>query len=165
VLVALRDRIVKGGFLDDPVGLLRALGNTVETNVPPRLLPDLAPLVTQISRKSVFQTVIKSPLVHPSYDARGAIQIGDLARIKALGKQLFPAPGTPVKESFAAPAPTKVASGPAGPAPLCYAPRPTAQPTPKPTAKPSVKPSPSSAPSSTADPTPTDKPKDSALPG
>jgi LCP family protein required for cell wall assembly len=169
VLVALRDRIVKGGFLDDPVGLLRALGNTVETNVPPRLLPDLAPLVTQISRKSVFQTVIKSPLVHPSYDARGSIQIPDLARIKALGKQLFPAPGTPVKVSFAAPAPTKVASGPAGPAPVCYAPRPTAQPTPKPTAKPSVKPSPSSAPSSaqssTPDPTPTDKPKGSPGPG
>ncbi|HYU49466.1 MAG TPA: LCP family protein [Candidatus Limnocylindria bacterium] len=168
VLVALRDRIVRGGFLDDPVGLLRALGNTVETNVPPKLLPDLAPLVTQISRKSVFQTVIKSPLVHPSYDARGSIQIPDLARIKALGKQLFPAPGTPVKVTYLAPAPTKIASGPAAAAPSCYAPRPTAKPTPKPTAKPTAKPSSAPSPtpvqSSAPSPTPTDKPKDTATP-
>ncbi len=168
VLVALRDRIVRGGFLDDPVGLLRALGNTVETNVPPKLLPDLAPLVTQISRKSVFQTVIKSPLVHPSYDARGSIQIPDLARIKALGKQLFPPPGTPVKVTYLAPAPTKIASGPAAAAPSCYAPRPTAKPTPKPTAKPTAKPSSAPSPtpvqSSAPSPTPTDKPKDTATP-
>jgi LCP family protein required for cell wall assembly len=170
VLVALRDRIVKGGFLDDPVGLLRALGNTVETNVPPRLLPDLAPLVSQISRKSVYQTVIKSPLVHPNatYDPRGSIQIPDLARIKALGAQLFPPPGAPVKQTYLAPAPTKVASGPAAPAPVCYVPRPTVKATPKPTDRPTASPShgsPSPSPTSTPEPTPTDKPKDSANPG
>jgi anionic cell wall polymer biosynthesis LytR-Cps2A-Psr (LCP) family protein len=170
VLVALRDRIVKGGFLDDPVGLLRALGNTIETNMPPKLLPDLAPLVTQISRKSVYQTVIRYPLVHPNAtaDARGSIQIPDLAKIKALGAQLFPPPGTPVKPTYLAPTPTKVASGPAAPAPVCYAPKPTAKPTPKPTAKPAASPShaasPSAVPSSTPDATPTDKPKGSASP-
>jgi LCP family protein required for cell wall assembly len=162
VLVALRDRIVKGGFLDDPVGLLRALGNTVETNVPPRLLPDLAPLVTQISRKSVYQDVIRYPLVHPNAtaDARGSIQIPDLARIKALGGQLFPPSGAPVKATYVAPTPTRVASGPAAPAPICNEPKPTPKPSPKPTASPSHAPTSSPAPS----PTPTDEPKDSASP-
>jgi polyisoprenyl-teichoic acid--peptidoglycan teichoic acid transferase len=166
VLVALRDRIVKGGFLDDPVGLLRALGNTVETNVPPRLLPDLAPLVTQISRKSVYQAIIRYPLVHPNAtaDARGSIQIPDLAKIKTLGAQLFPPPGTPVKPTYLAPTPTKVASGPAAPAPVCSAPRPTAKPTPKPTAKPAASPSHAASPSAVPSSTPTDKPKGSASP-
>jgi LCP family protein required for cell wall assembly len=164
VLVALRDRIVRGGFLDDPVGLLRALGNTVETNVPPRLLPDLAPLVTQIGRKSVYQAVIRAPLVHPNTtpDPRGAIQFPDLARIKALGMQLFPAPGTAIKTTYAAPVPTRVASGPAAPAPACYAPRPAPKPTPKqtarPTPSPSSRPSPSPAETPKPSPTPTDKP-------
>jgi LCP family protein required for cell wall assembly len=169
VLVALRDRIVRGGFIDDPVGLLRALGNTVQTNVPPRLLPDLAPLVSQITRKSVYQAVIRSPLVHPNVtpDPRGAIQIPNPARIKGLGAQMFPTPGTPVKTTYAAPAPTKIASGPAGPAPACYAAKPTAKATPKPTARPkpssSSGPSPSPADSSAPGPKPTDKPK--ASPG
>ena len=38
----IRDAIVKVGFLDDPVGLLKAVGKTVETNVPRKTLPDLA---------------------------------------------------------------------------------------------------------------------------
>ena len=46
VLLALRDRIVQGGFLDDPVGLMRAMGLAITTNVPPRLLPTLAPLMS-----------------------------------------------------------------------------------------------------------------------
>ncbi len=40
VVVALKDRIVKGGFLDDPIGLLRALGGSVQTNVPPAVVRD-----------------------------------------------------------------------------------------------------------------------------
>ena len=39
VISGIRDSIVHGGFLNDPIGLLQALGKTVETNVPRDLLP------------------------------------------------------------------------------------------------------------------------------
>ena len=38
VLSGIRDRVVKGGFLDDPVGFLQAMSRTVETNIPRKLV-------------------------------------------------------------------------------------------------------------------------------
>src|SRR5947208_4524664 len=95
VLVALRDRLVHGGFLDDPVGLLRAIGAAIQTNVPPRLLPTLAPLMTRIGKKSSYHAIIRYPLVHPSAtpDPRGSIQLPDLAAIRKLAASMFTAPG------------------------------------------------------------------------
>ena len=48
VVVALKDKVVRGGFLDDPIGLLNAVGNTVKTNIPPSVVRQLAPLATEI---------------------------------------------------------------------------------------------------------------------
>src|ERR1035437_3439398 len=42
LLNGIRDAIVKGGFLKDPIGLLQAIGQTLSTNVPRSILPDLA---------------------------------------------------------------------------------------------------------------------------
>ncbi|HEY3073486.1 MAG TPA: LCP family protein [Candidatus Limnocylindrales bacterium] len=158
VLVAIRDRIVRGGFLDDPVGFMRALGDTLETNVPPKILPDLAPLATDINWKDVYKTVIKAPLVRPGYDARGSIQLPDLAAIRALGARLFTAAGTMPSRTFVTDPPTRVAAGPPQAAPRCSAPPPAPTPTPKPTPKPSRTPSPSpslsATPKSTASPSP-----------
>ena len=39
VLSGIRDRVVKGGFVNDPIGLLRALSKTVTTNVPRKIAP------------------------------------------------------------------------------------------------------------------------------
>ncbi len=41
VVSGVRDAIVKGDFLNDPVGLLKAIGQTVETDVPRKALPDI----------------------------------------------------------------------------------------------------------------------------
>jgi LCP family protein required for cell wall assembly len=146
VIVAIRNKIVGGGFLDDPIGFLKALGDTIKTNVPPRLLPDLAPLASEISSKNVYQAVVRSPLVHPGFDIRGSIQLPDLKAIAALGAKMFPTPGSAIGDKYLAPAPTKVAAGPAGPAPICSNPHSTPPPTPKPTPKPTLKPSPSASP-------------------
>ena len=164
VIVAIRNKIVGGGFLDDPIGFLKALGDTVRTNVPPKILPDLAPLATQISAKNVYQAVIRYPMVHPSAvaDPRGSIQLPDLKAIRALGARMFTTPGVTPDDKYLAPTPTKVASGPAGPAPVCSnphsTPAPTPRPTPKPTAKPTPKPSPSASPSASSSPSPSPSP-------
>lgn len=156
VVVALKDRIVRGGFVDDPIGLLRALGGTVQTNVPPAAVRSLAPFATQIASKSVFKAVVAHPLVRPGYDARGSIQIPDLPAIRALGAALFTPVGTVPAAKYATKPPTSVAKGPAQPAPRCSAPRPRPKPTPAPTptATSGETPLPSPEPTPTPEPTP-----------
>lgn len=166
VVVAIRAKLVSGGFLDDPIGFLKAIGDTIKTNVPPKILPALAPLASQIGPKSVYQAVIKYPMVHPSAvaDPRGSIQLPDLKAIAALGARMFTAPGTIPDDAYLAPKPTKVAAGPAGPAPVCSNPHPTPtpRPTPKPTAKPTATPSPSASPNPSETPSPADTPSPAA---
>ncbi len=94
VVVALKDRIVRGGFLDDPIGLIRSIGDTVETNVPPGVVRTLAPMATQIGAKDIYRVIVGHPYVRPGYDARGSIQLPDLKKIATLGAALFPPPGT-----------------------------------------------------------------------
>ena len=166
VVVALKDRIVRGGFLDDPIGLIRSIGDTVETNVPPGVVRTLAPMATQIGAKDIYRVIVGHPYVRPGYDARGSIQLPDLKRIATLGAALFPPPGTLPATKYLAPAPTKAAKGAAQPAPRCSVPRstprptakPTPKPTPKPTAKPSATPSPTEAPTASPTETPTPSP-------
>ena len=47
VVSGIRDAVVQGGFLNDPVGLIKAIGETVQTNVPRKALPDLAEAASQ----------------------------------------------------------------------------------------------------------------------
>ena len=54
---------MKGGFVNDPIGLLKAVGQTVTTNVPRKLLPDLADAATKIGRNGTYRAVITHPLV------------------------------------------------------------------------------------------------------
>jgi LCP family protein required for cell wall assembly len=154
VLLALRDRIVRGGILNDPIGFLKALGGTVQTNIPPSLLPDLAPLVADIDRSHLYEVVIRYPLVHPSAvpDPRGSIQIPDLVGILSLGATMFTTPGTVPDVKFLAPVPSKQAAGPAAAAPSCSLPRPS--PTPTPVASPSSSPAASGSPGASSEPGP-----------
>jgi LCP family protein required for cell wall assembly len=156
VLTGIRDRIVKGGFIDDPIGLLRALSKTITTNVPRKILPDLADPMTRVGRNDTYRAVISSPLVSSGFDQRGSIQKPNLARILKLAKAMFPQSGTKpdTKYQVATPAAGGVqGSGVAGCRPAAT-PRPTARPTPKPTAKPTTKPTAGATPTPTLDPTP-----------
>ena len=145
VMSGIRDAIVKGGFLNDPIGLLRAIGRTVETNVPRELLPDLADAASRVGRDKTYRAVITHPLVKSGFDNRGSIQIPDLIGIRALADMLFPAAGVLPDVVYVPPPSTGSVkgSGVSGCAPA---------PTPKPTAKPAPSSAPSSGPSSTASP-------------
>ena len=52
VISAIRDAVVKGGFLNDPIGLLKSLG-TAETNVPRKACPDLADAASKVGATDV----------------------------------------------------------------------------------------------------------------
>jgi anionic cell wall polymer biosynthesis LytR-Cps2A-Psr (LCP) family protein len=160
VISGIRDSIVHGGFLNDPLGLLQAVGTTVATNVPRGLLPDLADLASQVGREQTYRAVVAHPLVASGYDVRGSIQIPDVAGIRALAADLFPADGSLPSLAYALPKPSTTAAAGSGVAGCSPAPRPKPTPTPEPTttptlgATPSVEPTPSESPGASADPSP-----------
>jgi LCP family protein required for cell wall assembly len=154
VISGIRDSIVHGGFLNDPIGLLQAFGQTIETNLPRDLLPDLADLATQVGREQTYRAVVIHPLVGSGFDARGSILIPDVAAIRALAAQLFPTDGSLPSADFALPQSSSTAvagSGVAGclPAPR---PKPTPTPRPRPSATPTTGPSATAGPSNSAPP-------------
>jgi LCP family protein required for cell wall assembly len=165
VVVALKDKVVRGGFIDDPIGLLTAIGRTVQTNLPPAVVRDLAPLAGQIGPKDVYKTVVGHPLVRSGFDARGSIQLPDFKKVAALGAAMFTTVGTRPPDTYVAKASSAAARGPAQPAPSCSAPakpKPKPTPTPRPTAKPG--PSPTDSPPPIPTPVPTPVPTDSPPP-
>jgi len=111
VLSGIRDAIVGGRFLNDPIGLLQALGNTVATNLPRDLLPDLADLASKVGREQTYRAVIQHPLVKAGFDIRGSIQLPDLVAIRALAAQLFPVDGSLPAADYALPKPTAGSAG------------------------------------------------------
>jgi polyisoprenyl-teichoic acid--peptidoglycan teichoic acid transferase len=155
LLSAVRDRVKAGGFLSDPIGLLRALGQTVETNIPRKLVPDLAAVAVRVGRQQTYRAVIAHPLVRPGYDARGSIQIPDVKAIRALVAKLFPPTGQLPLDKYQVPASKGrvTGSGVSSCAPAAT-PRPTPRPTPKPTPKPTVKPTATAVATPTPTPTP-----------
>lgn len=166
VLSGIRESIVHGGFLNDPVGLLRAIGKTVTTNVPRKILPDLADMASQVGREQTYRAVVTHPLVGSGNDSRGSIQIPDVKAIRKLAAKLFPTDGSMPDAKYALKAATGSVKGSGvgscAPKPT---PKPTAKPTPKPTAKPTAKPSatPEATPSPTPEPTPTPEPSASPV--
>lgn len=152
VLSGIRDAIEDGGFLKDPIGLIKDIGQTVQTNVPRKALPDLAEAASKIKRTDTYRAVITRPLVRSGFDDRGSIQIPVLKRIRALAADLFTPTGTLPAEDYQVPkGPSKPAtsSGVSSCKPAAT-PKPTKKPTPKPTATP-----PSPTPEETPTPTPT----------
>ena len=166
VLSGVRDRIVGGKFLNDPIGLVRALGKTVSTNVPRKRLPEFVDLAVEIDRKSTFRTVIKYPLVRGAYDERGSIQVPNVKEIRKLTKRLFSSAGEPPDKDFKVGGGTKAGRGSTAGIGSCAGaatpkPRATPKPTPRPTQKPTQKPTPRPTPTDPPpDPTPTDPPPD-----
>ncbi len=160
VISGIRDAIVGGGFLNDPIGLLQAIGQTVATNLPRDLLPDLAELASQVGREQTYRTVVSHPLVASGYDVRGSIQIPDVPGIRALAAELFPVSGELPLVDYALPKPSYGSATGSGVTGCSPAPRPKPTPTPAPTATPgpSVEPSPSGEPSPSVEPIPTGEP-------
>jgi LCP family protein required for cell wall assembly len=156
VISGIRDAIVKGGFLNDPVGLLRAVGQTVETNVPRKLLPDLADAASKVGRTDTYREVIDHPLVGAGFDARGSIQIPNLPAIRKLAAALFPPTGTRPPAKYVLPESTGKVSG-SGTGNCAPAPTPKPRPTPKPTPKATARPH-SAAPTPPPEPAPTPAP-------
>jgi polyisoprenyl-teichoic acid--peptidoglycan teichoic acid transferase len=156
VLSGIRDRLVNGGFLEDPIGLLRSVSRTVQTNVPRKLVPDLVDWAQSVDREDTYRSVIDHPLVRGALDNRGSVQIPNIKGIRALADRLFTPPGTLPAKGLRAPA---ARSGKATSSGIgnC-APARTPRPTPRPTKKPTPKPTAAGTPKPTEAPTPTDPP-------
>jgi hypothetical protein len=151
-----RDAVVGGGFLNDPIGFLKAVGQTVETNIPRSMVVQLADAAQHVDRTKTYRAVITHPLVAPGFDVRGSIQIPDVAAIRALVAQLFPPTGTLPELALSAPPPastTVAGSGVSSCLPAAM-PKPTARPTPQPAETPGTSPSPSASSSDASSPSP-----------
>ena len=161
IVVAARDQIVKGGFLNDPAGLIEAMGRIVTTSLDPSVFSLYADQAASISRDHVYRAVITYPLVHggEAGDPRGSILVPRLALIRDLAAQAFPQAGTvpadleTIPENDDGPTITKL------PRVTCTLPAPTPRPTstPAPSAAPSAGPTeppvPTEAPTPPPDPT------------
>ena len=93
VIAALRDKIVKGDFLQQPGKFLRGVGETISTNIKPSLIADYIDVASRVQRDDTYRVVISRPLVRGAYDDRGSIQKPQLDRIRRLARRLFTAPG------------------------------------------------------------------------
>ena len=162
VLSGVRDRIVGGKFLNDPLGLVRASARRSRRTCRASDLPEFVDLAVEIDRKSTYRTVIKYPLVRGAYDERGSIQVPNVKEIRKLSKRLFTTAGETPDKEFKVGGGTKAGRGSTAGIGSCAGaakpkPRSTPKPTPKPTQKPTPKPTPTDPPP-TPDPTPTDPP-------
>ena len=94
ILVALRDQVSHGGsLLFQLPALLDAVGQTIRTDMPVDRLPALAAIMEEVGKGDVTSVVIRAPLVKPVNTRYGSSQEPNLARIKAMAAELFPAPG------------------------------------------------------------------------
>lgn len=152
IVIAARDRIVEGGFLNDPAGLIESMGELVKTSLDPSVVAQYAGFAASIHRDHIYRAVIQYPLVHgAANDPRGSVLIPRMNLIQDLAKRAFPEAGTlpvgldTIPEESTDPTKTKL------PQLTCSAPPPpTAAPTPKPTVPPSTGPT---APPPTPEPT------------
>jgi polyisoprenyl-teichoic acid--peptidoglycan teichoic acid transferase len=97
ILLALRDRVTgSGSILFELPGLIRAVGDTVKTDIPIDRLPEFAAILDEVGGKgSVVRAVIGHPLVDAKQTRYGASQVPNLKKIRAVAARLFSAPGTP----------------------------------------------------------------------
>ncbi len=159
LIAALRDRMVRGAFLENPGRFLKSLGRTITTNIKPSFIADYIDAAADVGRKDVFRTVVKRPLVRSGYDSRGSIQLPDLKKIKAMAARLFTPTGTR-PEGFETMPPAGTGSTKRASSSTNCGIRATPKPTPKPTltAQPSAPPSAGSTIEPTAPPTPSPTP-------
>jgi polyisoprenyl-teichoic acid--peptidoglycan teichoic acid transferase len=160
IVVAARDQVVRGGFLNDPTGFIGAMGELLQTSVDPEAIGAYLDIAVGIERDHMYRAVIQYPLVRgAANDPRGSVLIPRMDLVRDLAARAFPVAGTlpvgleTIPEDSDDPLKTRL------PAVTCTAPpKPTAAPTAPPTVAPSAAPSPEpSLPPETPQPTPTDK--------
>jgi polyisoprenyl-teichoic acid--peptidoglycan teichoic acid transferase len=108
ILLALRQRAMSGGsILFELPALLKAVGDTVKTDIPVDRLPEFAAIIDEVGGKgSLVRAVIGHPLVDAKQTRYGASQVPNLKKIRAVAARLFSAPGTP-PTPWPTPKPTK----------------------------------------------------------
>ncbi len=162
LIAALRDRLLGGGFLNDPGALLTSLGGMMRTNITPSFIADWIDVASKVQRTSTYRVVIGHPLVKPGYDKRGSIQLPDVPAIREMASRLFPAAGRAPTGFATMPAAGSGSTKKPSNATTCGLPTPTPKATPKPTAAPSGTDTPTPTP--TVEPTPTPTPDITASP-
>ncbi len=119
LLVALKRQITRPDLVLQLPALIAAVGHDVETDLPRDQLPNLAAIAAEMGPGSIYQVVIKIPLIKPKTIAPyGSVQVPDLARIRAMAAALFSEPGSkPVVDpkASAEPAASPGSSPSAGP--------------------------------------------------
>ena len=97
VLVALRDQTVKKGLLGSLPALLRAVGDTVRTDLPAARLPEFAAFAEEIGSDRTTQAVLTSPMVKSggANNPYGSVVIPVPSRIRQMVAVIFSLPGTP----------------------------------------------------------------------
>jgi LCP family protein required for cell wall assembly len=96
ILVALKSKLTRSGslFFQLPE-LLDIFGDTVRTDLPPSLLPQLAAVADGVGGNGIVRVVIQKPLVHGERRSPyGSVQVPDLAKIRAMAAAVLPDPGT-----------------------------------------------------------------------
>lgn len=114
VLVALRDQAVKLDLLFTLPSLLRALGDTIRTDVPQARMPELIALAEEIDGSRTVRIVMNSPLVRrgPENSPYGYTLVADPALIREMVAVVLPPPGgTPSR--WPTPKPSPAAATPA----------------------------------------------------
>jgi LCP family protein required for cell wall assembly len=157
IVVAARDQVVRGGFLNDPVGFVEAMGELLQTSLDPGTIGAYLDTAVAIERDHMFRAVIQYPIVHGARnDPRGSVLIPRMNLVRDLAARAFPVAGTlpvgleTIPEDSNDPTKTRL------PAVTCAAPdttpAPTAAPTPTPTMD-ATQPPATSEPSPTVEPT------------
>jgi polyisoprenyl-teichoic acid--peptidoglycan teichoic acid transferase len=94
ILVALRNRAVDAGILVNLPALLRAVGNTVRTDLPQSRLPELAALATEIGGASTVKVILTAPMIKSGGSSKyGSIWLPVPSRIAAMTRVVFGPPG------------------------------------------------------------------------
>lgn len=121
VLVAMRDQAVSAGLVVRLPQLMEAVGSTVSTDLAPDQLPQLAALAEQIGGSSTHKYVLGSPQIKGATGPFGSVFLPVTAKIQAMAKVVFGAPGGdptwPVPKPSSTARPSGGATGSASAAP------------------------------------------------
>jgi len=152
IVVAARDRIMHGGFLNDPSGFISGMGKLLKTSLDAETISKYIAFAS-IQRDHIYRDVITYPLVHgTSGDPRGSVLIPRMNLIRDLASRAFPEAGTLPKGMDTIPENDDGKIKTKLPSVTCFEPKPTPRPTPKPTAPPTPTAEPT-APPPTEEPT------------
>ena len=97
ILAAFKEKLMSGGdLLFQLPDLLKTLGDTVRTDLPPDRLPGLAALADTLDMSKTVHAVIEAPFVRGTMKAPfGSVQVPNLTAIRELGAHMVPPVGTP----------------------------------------------------------------------